>query len=352
MKTGTVLRIEKKNVGASHGVFIIAEAGVNHNSRLDLALKLIDAAAEAGADAVKFQTFKAEQVVTASVPMAAYQKKNVHKEESQLAMVRKLELKEKWYPSLLKRAKQKGIVFISAPHGGIESADFLHTLAIPAYKIASGDLTNTPLLRHVAKFKKPMIISTGMATLSEVKEAVQEVQTVGNNQVIVLQCTTNYPLSEHEVNLRSMEAISKETRCLVGYSDHTLGFTAAIAATALGACVIEKHLTLDKRMAGPDHKASLTPKEFARMVQEIRSTEIMLGSKEKTPTRSEQKLIPIVRKSVVAFEPITKGKKFTTGNLGVKRPGTGLHPRFYFKLLGKKTKRTLQRDELITKRDV
>ncbi|MGC9602336.1 MAG: N-acetylneuraminate synthase [Minisyncoccia bacterium] len=352
MKKITAIKIGKFTVGKGKPVFIIAEAGVNHNGRLDLALKLIDAAAHAGADAVKFQTFKAEQVVTSDMPMAAYQKKNLGLEEGQLEMVRKLELKEDWYPKLIKRAKERKIMFISAPHGGIPSADFLRSLNIPAYKIASGDLINTPLLRHVAQFKKPMVISTGMATLDEVKEAVREIRNEGNNAIVVLQCTTDYPLSPQDVNLRSMDTIAKATHCLVGYSDHTMGATASIAAVARGAIVIEKHLTLDKKMYGPDHKASLNPEEFKTMITEIRHTETMLGLATKKPTQSEKKLINIVRKSVIALRPIKRGERFTNKNLGVKRPGNGLHPREYFKLIGKAAKRDLAEDELLTKRDL
>lgn len=342
-----------RNVGEGQPVFVIAEAGVNHNGRLDLALRLIDAAADAGADAVKFQTFKAEQVVSAGVPMAAYQKKNLKKSESQLKMVRALELNdEKNYPRLIAHAKKRGIIFFSAPHGGIPSADLLNRFKVPLYKIASPDLTNLPLLRHVARFGKPMIISTGMATPAEITEAVREIKKAGNKKVIVLQCTTNYPLEESEVNLRAMDAIQKISGCLVGYSDHTLGTVAPVAAVARGACVIEKHLTLDTKMHGPDHIASLPPQEFARMVRDIRSTERMLGSSEKTPTASERKIMPVVRKSVIALRDIRKGEAFTEKNLGVKRPGSGLHPRVYFTLLGKKAKRALRADELLTKRDL
>lgn len=346
------VRIGRRRVGLGEPVFVIAEAGVNHNGRLDLALKLIDAAAAAGADAVKFQTFKAEQVMTGAVRMAAYQKKNLGLEESYLEMARKLELDESWYPRLLRRAKEKNIIFMSAPHGGVESAEFLKKFDVPAYKIASGDLVNFPLLRHVAKYKKPLIISTGMADMSEVKEAVREIRHAGNRDVIVLQCTTDYPLAHEDVNLRAMSTMAKTIGAHVGFSDHTADIFPSVVAVALGATVIEKHLTLDTKMKGPDHAASLDPQKFAEMVRMIRDVPVLMGSSLKRPTASEKRLIKIVRKSVVTTRPVKKGEAFSKENLGVKRPGTGLHPREYFGLLGKKAKRDIGADVSITKRDI
>lgn len=343
------LKIGNKIVGNNQPVFIIAEAGVNHNGDLKLALDLIDAAAFAGADAIKFQTFRAEQVVTISGKMADYQKKNLGKEESQLEMLRKLELKEHYYPALIQRAKEKKIVFLSTPHGGFESVDFLQKLKIPAFKFGSGDITNLPLLEYAAKFKKPMLISSGMSTLQEVKEAVAAIKKAGNNKMVILQCTTNYPSFLKDANLRVIETFKKKLGVLVGYSDHTLDNQAVIMAAMLGACVIEKHLTIDKKLAGPDHVASAEPAEFKLMVEEIRKVPVLLGSSMKKPAQIEKKYIPIARKSIVAFKKIKKGQKFTKENLTIKRPGTGILPKYFNEVLGKKALQDIDRDELITK---
>lgn len=328
--------------------FIVAEAGVNHNARLDLALKLIDAAAYAGADAVKFQTFRAEQVVTAAGEMADYQKRNLGKTESQLEMVKKLELPERHWPKLIQRAKEKGIIFFSAPHGHIASADYLQKLRVSAFKFGSGDLTNIPLLEHVAKFKKPMILGTGMSNLEEVKEAVSVIKKSGNNQIVVLHCTTDYPLAPENVNLRAMQTLMKELGVLVGYSDHTLGPQTAVMATAMGACMIEKHLTLDKTLPGPDQAASMEPLEFQEMVRQIQKAIVILGSPQKKLLRCEKQYVAVARKSLVAAQKIKKGEKFTVKNLTVKRPGTGLLPKKFKEVLGKVAAKAVPKDALIT----
>ena len=335
-------------------VFIIAEAGVNHNGRLDLALKLIDAAADAGADAVKFQTFKAERLVTVSGEMAEYQKKNLKKVESQLAMLKKLELKEEFYPKLIKRAKDRGIIFLSSPFSEVD-ADFLEKLRVPAYKIGSGEITNIPFLMQVAQKRKPMIVSTGMSNLKEVMEAAMAIRKAGNKQIILLHCTSNYPPSYESLNLNAITTLRnafKKWNIPVGYSDNgSKGVVADVAAAALGACVIEKHFTLDKKMDGPDHKASLNPKEFKNMVEAIRDTEKILGSFEKICTKEEEPIRKIARKSLVALVNIKKGEKFAKYNLTVKRPGTGLSPKYYFNLIGKKAKKDILADQLIKKND-
>ncbi len=341
------LLIQGKKIGQGRGPFIIAEAGVNHNGRLDLAKKLVDAAAAAGADAIKFQTFKAEQVVTSAGKMAGYQKKNLGKNQSQLSMLKKLELADSDYPELIRYAGKKGLIFLSTPHGGFESVDFLNALGVPAFKFGSGDLTNLPLLAHAAVYKKPMILGTGMATLAEIKEAVECVKSFGNDQIIILHCTTDYPCAPDQVNLNVLGTLKKNLGVLVGYSDHTLGSQVPVMAAALGACVIEKHLTLNKKMAGPDHKASSDPKEFSAMVQAVRNAVKILGSSEKKPAKSELQYIPAVRKSLVAAKFIKKGERFTLANLAIKRPGTGLAPKYYFKLLGKKARRDINPDSLI-----
>lgn len=365
-----LINIGGKLIGGNQPVFIIAEAGVNHNGRLDLALKLIDEAAKAGADAVKFQTFKAEQVVTAAGEMADYQKKNLGKIESQLAMLKKLELKEKYYPVLIKRAKERKIIFLSTPHGGFESVDFLQKLKIPAFKFGSGDLTNLPLLEYAAKFNNPMIISTGMSTLKEVGMAMKAIEKTGNNKIAVLHCTTNYPTSLNEVNLLAMKTMERKFGLLVGYSDHTEGTGVSAAAAVLGARIIEKHFTLDKNLPGPDHGASLEPVELKEFVDQIRimekrlmggenaeriikelDVEESLGNGIKKPISSELETMKVVRKSVVARKTIKKGDKFTMGNLDIKRPGAGLGPEYLFKIIGKIAKKNIASDQLIKKSD-
>ncbi len=346
----TFLKIGNKKVGQGQPVFIIAEAGVNHNGRLDLALKLVDEASKAGADAVKFQTFKAEQVVTGSGEMAAYQRRNTGSAGKQLSLLRQLELKDDFYKPIIEYCKKRNIIFLSTPHGGFASVDFLQKLGVPAFKFGSGDLTNLPLLAYAAKFKKPMIISTGMATMAEIKEAANVVQKTGNNQIVVLHCTTNYPCPAKEVNLRAMPAIYKDIQLLVGYSDHTEGSQASVMAVTLGACMLEKHFTLDKNLSGPDHKASATPQELASLVAAVRSAEMMLGSNQKKPTKSELQFLPLIRKSIVAAKDIKKGEKFSIANLSIKRPGHGLEPRHYFKLVGKRATEDIIADTLLQRK--
>ncbi|MDP3999602.1 MAG: N-acetylneuraminate synthase [bacterium] len=344
------LKIGNRTIGKNQPVFVIAEAGVNHNGRLDLAKKLVDAAATAGADAIKFQTFKAEQVVTGAGKMAGYQKKNLGKSGSQLQMLKKLELREKDYPELIRYAKKKGLIFLSTPHGGFESVDFLNALGVSAFKFGSGDLTNFPILAHAAIYKKPMILGTGMATLKEIKEAIDCIKNSGNNKIIILHCTTDYPCAPEEVNLNVMRTLEDKLGVLTGYSDHTLGSQVPVMAAALGVCLIEKHLTLDKKMSGPDHEASSSPEEFLEMVNGIRVAEKILGSHKKAPTKSELQYIPTVRKSLVAARPIKKGERFTAENLAIKRPGTGLAPKHYFKVIGARARADIQADTLLEPR--
>lgn len=345
-----LIKIGNKKIGRGEPVFIIAEAGVNHNGRLDLALKLVNAAADAGADAIKFQTFKAEQVVTSISEMAEYQKKNIGKTESQLDMLKKLEFNENWYPKVIARCKKRKIIFFSTSHGGFASVDFLEGLGVPAFKFGSGDLTNLPLLAHVAKLGKPIILGTGMATMVEVKEAVKTINQAGNKKVIVLHCTTNYPCSPEEVNLKAMQTMMKELDALVGYSDHTLGSQVAIMAVALGACVIEKHLTLDNNLPGPDHAASANPAVFKKTVEEVKKVPTIMGSSVKKPTKNELQYLPIVRKSIIAARDILKGERFTKENLAIKRSKTGLPPRAYFKIIGAVAKMEIKMDALIEKK--
>jgi N-acetylneuraminate synthase len=350
--SGMVMRIGNFTLGKPGHVFIIAEAGVNHNGRLDLAFKLVDAAKKAGADAVKFQNFQPEEVVTTKAPMAKYQKRNTGRNESQLDMIRKLALTPNEFKKISNYCVRRGIMFLSAPHSGFDSVDLLQKLRVPAFKFGSADLTNLPTLAYAAQFQKPIILSTGMATMTEISEAVQTIHNAGNTHLILLQCTTDYPTEKDEVNIRAMQAIAKRFKTIVGFSDHTRNSQAAIMAVTLGAQVIEKHLTLDKKMKGPDHAASADPKEFSQYVQEVRDVALILGTDTKAPTKSEKQFIPLVRKSLVARTAIKKGEKFSVENLAIKRPGTGLHPRIYFKLLGKKAKHTLLADEVLSRRDV
>jgi len=348
-----IIFIDKKRIGYNQQPFIIAEAGVNHNGKLDLALKLVDAAKKVGADAIKFQTFKAEQVVISKGKMAEYQKKNTGKKETQLKMLKKLELREEDFKKIISHCKKKNIIFLSTPHGGFESVDFLQSLKVPAFKFGSGDLTNLPVLEHAAKFKKPMILGAGMATMKEVKEAVDCIKKAGNKKIILLHCTTDYPCLSEEVNLASMQSMMKKfPDLIIGYSDHTLGEQVPVMAVTLGAHVIEKHFTLDKKMKGPDHKASAEPQELKEIIEKIRNVETILGSSIKKPTASEKKYILIVRKSVISLTNIKKGGKFTKDNIGIKRPGNGLPPRILFNLLGKKAKRNIRADSLVRKADV
>ena len=339
------IRISNKIIGRDQPVFIIAEAGVNHNGKLDLAKKLVDAAVDAGADAVKFQTFKAEGVVTSKVRIADYAKKNIGMDEKQINMIKNLELQYGDFKILKEYCDKKGIIFLSAPHS-FDAIDFLEDL-LPAYKFGSGDITNIPALKYVAKKNKPIILGTGMSTLKEVKFAVDSIKSENNKQIITLHCTTNYPCPLEEVNLNSMLTMQKELDCLVGYSDHTAGAMVPIIATALGAVVIEKHITTDKNLPGPDHKASLEPDELKTMITEIRNVEKALGSFDKKPTESEKKIMKIVRKSIVAKQDIKKGSIIKKNMLIIKRPGTGLKPMDLDKIVGKKIKKHIAKDEIL-----
>ena len=327
--------------------FIIAEGGVNHNSNLDLALKLIDSASDAGADAIKFQTWRAEQLVTRAGKMADYQKRNIGKEESQFDMLKKLELKEEWYPELIKRAKEKNIILLSTPHGGFEAVDFMGCYNFPAFKIASSDITNLPLLEYAAKRGKPMLISTGMSNLDEIKEAVATVKNAGNDQILVFHCTTDYPLAPENVNLRAIQTFMKELGVLIGYSDHTLGSQVPIMAASLGACMIEKHFTLDRSMPGPDHVASMEPKDFKEMVAALKQVPIIMGTGLKAPLKPELQYMTVARKSIVAARDIKNGEKFTEENLAIKRPGSGIHPKEFKNILGKTALVDISQDTLL-----
>ncbi|OGN10631.1 MAG: N-acetylneuraminate synthase [Candidatus Yanofskybacteria bacterium RIFCSPHIGHO2_02_FULL_41_11] len=347
-----IVKIGNKIIGYGRPVFIVAEAGVNHNGQLDLALKLIDAAADAGADAVKFQTFRVEQATTRHTALAGYQSKNIGTDNNLFEEAKGWELKEEWYPRLIDHCKKRGIIFFSTPHGGFESVDFLASQKVPLYKFGSGEITNLPLFTYTAKLDKPIIFGTGTATMKEVKDAVRAIKRFGNSQIVALHCTTNYPPALTDVNLRAMQTMMKDLGVLVGYSDHTLGDRVAVMAVTLGACVIEKHLTLDKNMKGPDHQASASPTEFKLMVQKIRNIEIILGSSQKKPVKAELKYIPVIRKSIVVNRDIKKGEKLTRQNLAIKKPGTGIPPKYWDKIIGKTVRRDITDDSLLKWADV
>lgn len=339
------IHIGSKCIGEKQPCFIIAEAGINHNGKLPLAKKLVDVAVRAGADAVKFQTFKAEGVVTGDVDIASYQKKNIKKNLTQLQMIKHYEFSYETFKELKAYCDKKKILFLSTPHS-FDAIDFLEDL-VPAYKFGSGDLTNLPALEYASKKHKPILLGTGMATLREVGDAIRVIHKNGNRQVIVLHCTTNYPCPLEEVNLRAMLTMQHSLDCLVGYSDHTIGITVPLMAAALGAVVIEKHFTLDRAMPGPDHAASLEPDELKQMVTELRTVETVLGSYAKKPTRSEKEIMKLVRKSIVASQPVKEGAVLRRTMLDFKRPGTGLSPMHLKQLLGRKTKKPIKKDQLI-----
>ena len=329
-------------------VFIIAEAGVNHNGSLELAKKLVDAAADAGADAVKFQTFKANNLVSKSAHKAEYQKQTTAADETQHAMLVKLELDDAAHRAIIEHCKGRQILFLSTPFD-IESADMLEGLGMSIYKIPSGEITNLPYLRHISRLGKEIILSTGMSDLQEVENALVALESEGTprSKITVLHATTEYPCPMEDVNLKAMLTIQKAFGVKVGYSDHTSGIEVPIAAVALGACVIEKHFTLDSTMDGPDHKASLEPDELKAMVGAIRNIEQALGDGIKRPSSSEFKNIPIARKSLVAICDIKKGDLFSAKNLGAKRPGHGISPMRWDELIGQPARRDFSADELI-----
>lgn len=344
------IKIKNKIIGEGRFCFIIAEAGVNHNGRLDLAKKLIDVAKEANADAVKFQTFKSEGLVSERTEMAEYQKKNIGKEESQLEMLKAVELSYKDFEELKDYCDKKEIIFLSTPHTE-DAIDFLEPL-VPAYKVGSGDLTNLPFLRKIAQKKKPIVLSTGMSNLEEVKEAVETIKKAGNEQIILLHCTTNYPCPFEEVNLRAMLTLKKEFGLAFGYSDHTLGFAVPVSAVSLGAQVLEKHFTLDKNLPGPDHKASLNPEELKEMIIAVRNVEKALGDGLKKPNSSEERIAKVARKSIIAKIDIAKGQIITKEDLIIKRPGTGLASKYLDRVIGKEAKRDIRKDSLISFEDI
>lgn len=327
-------------------VFIIAEAGVNHNGSLDTAKELVLAAKRAGADCVKFQTFNAKKLVSKHAKKASYQTENTGKDGSQYEMLKKLELSKEEFIELKDYCDDLNIEFMSTAFD-LNSIDFLHEISMKSWKIPSGEITNLPYLVKIAKLNKSVILSTGMSTMSDIQNAVNVLKEYNNSEIIVLHCTTEYPTPFSEVNLNAMRTIQDTFNVKIGYSDHTQGIEVPIAAVALGATVIEKHFTLDKNMEGPDHKASLEPDELKQMVSAIRNIENSMGDGNKAPTTSEIKNIEVVRKSIVAGKEIKAGELLTEENLTVKRPGKGISPMQWFDVIGTTAMRDFKEDEYI-----
>ena len=327
-------------------IYVIAEAGVNHNGNIEIAKEMVDRAVEAGADAVKFQTFKADKLVCKKAEKAAYQKAGTAAEESQYEMLKKLELSERMHMDLMEYCDKKRIRFLSTPFD-TDSLRLLVELGIPIIKIPSGEITNLPYLKAVARTGKEVLLSTGMSSLAEVREAVWLLKKNGTRKITVLHCNTQYPTPMEDVNLNAMLTIRNELHVPVGYSDHSEGIEVAIAAAALGAEVIEKHFTLDRGMEGPDHKASIEPSGLKQMIKCIRNIEKALGSSEKKAGASERENLAVVRKSIVAAKNIHSGEVFSEDNLTVKRPGTGISPMNWYEIIGKRAEKDYMADEII-----
>ena len=325
--------------------FIIAEAGVNHNGSLELALQLIDAAKASGADAVKFQSFRADLLATRSAGKAPYQERTTEEAEAQFEMLERLQLDATAHRRLADYCRQVGIQFLSSPFDA-QSADLLAAMNVPFYKIPSGEITNLPFLEHVASKNRPIILSTGMSTLGEVEEAVHVLQAAGAKRLTLLHCVTEYPAPYAEVNLRAMQTLKAAFGLPVGYSDHTPGIEIAIAAVALGAEVIEKHFTLDRSLPGPDHRASLEPAELQQMVEAIRHVEAALGTGIKAPAPCELPNLPVARKSVVAARAMQSGHRLAADDLEIKRPGNGLAPKLLSTLIGRTLRVSVDKDDI------
>lgn len=331
-------------LGSEERCVVIAEAGVNHNGDLGLAHRLVDVAASCGADAVKFQTFRAEAVLSPQAEKAAYQKETTGGGESQLEMARRLELPFEAFVELAEHCRQRGVVFLSTPFDE-ESASFLDSLGVIAFKVSSGDLTNLPFLRRLAAFGRPLIVSTGMATLGEVERAVEQ---CGRSSLVLLHCVSAYPAAAADVNLRAMETLHRAFGVPVGLSDHTEGIAVALAAAALGACMVEKHFTLDRTLPGPDHRASLEPQELAALVRGVREVREALGDGYKRPVRAERDTARVARRSLVAARDLVAGEVVTEEMIAIKRPGNGLAPALLPYVLGRRMAKAVRAGELIS----
>lgn len=334
----SALHFGNRLIGQGHPCFVIAEAGVNHNGRLDLARKLIDAAVDAGADAVKFQTFRSSELVTVSAPKAAYQLRNTAGDESQQTMLRRLELGADAHRELMSYAAERKVMFLSTPFDE-PSADLLEALNVPAFKISSGEVTNLPFLEYLGRKRRPLLLSTGMSTLAEVEAAVAAVRVAdASSPLALLHCVSNYPASPEAANLRAMDTMRTAFGLTVGYSDHTLGVEVALAAVALGANILEKHLTLDRSLPGPDHAASLEPGDFQVLMHGVRAVESALGHGRKEPAPEEADTARVARKSLVAARDLRAGETLTMEAIAIRRPGTGLPPSQRGVLMGRRLK--------------
>ncbi len=340
------IKFSSRRIGDGEPIFIIAEAGVNHNGDMKIAKQLVDGAVTAGVDAVKFQTFKTENLTTKRSDLADYQKEQVKEYESQFDMIKSLELSYHSFVELKEYCDNRGILFLSTPHTA-DAVDFLDSL-IPAYKIGSGDLTNHPFLKMIASKGKPIFLSTGMATLQEVREAVQAIQEIDKSELLLLHCLTNYPADIRDSNLRAINTLRTEFSLPVGFSDHTMGLAASIAAVALGACMIEKHFTTDRNLPGPDHKASLEPAKLRELVDSIRNVESALGTGIKEPTEEEIKIRAVARKSIVSVVGIPKGAVITEEMIDIKRPGQGIAPKHFDDMIGKRAAKDILEDSVLT----
>lgn len=345
------VRVGPFTIGQGHPVFIIAEAGVNHNGDIQMAKRLVDAAKAAGADSVKFQTFKAENLNTRTAPKSTYHVETTGKNGSWFDLLKTQELDRKAHQILIEYCRKKKILFLSTPYDE-ESADLLDELGVAAFKIASTDANNIPLLKHLAKKKKPILLSTAMCTLAEVRKSVQAIAKAGCRDLVLFHCTANYPTQLSDCNLRAMATLAQEFGVPVGYSDHIPDIFVPVAAVALGALSYEKHFTLDRNLPGPDHRASLEPQELAEMVQLIRQTEVLLGSSQKKPLACEIENRVKLRKSLVARRDIQKGERISAENLCVKRPAKGLAPSYFEKMIGRRAKRDIRADDFVLMKDV
>lgn len=341
------LQIGGQAVGPGHPVLIIAEAGVNHNGDLSLAKTLVRSAADCGANCVKFQTFRANSVATEQAPKAKYQLEVTDPHESQLEMLRKLELSAEAHVELLRLCRETGIGFLSTPYG-FEEAAMLHDIGVPAFKVASGQIVELSFLEFLGRMQRPIVLSTGMATLDEVERGVSAIRATGNCHIVLLQCTTNYPSTPADANLLAMRTMAEACSALVGYSDHTVGISVSLAAVALGACVIEKHLTLDKNLPGPDHACSAIPGEFGELVRGIREVEAALGTGVKQPSESERRNIAGMRRSIVAAVDIPAGTKIESRMLTFKRPGTGMSPALIGEVMGRESAVSIPKNALLS----
>jgi N-acetylneuraminate synthase/N,N'-diacetyllegionaminate synthase len=342
---------EGRTIGSGHPVFIVAEAGVNHNGKKEMALALVEAAHHAGADCVKFQTFSAGRMATSLAEKAPYQRLTTRSASGQVEMLKALELPRDAYPEVQAACRERGLVFLSTPYS-CEDADFLEAMGVAAYKVASAMIVELAFLSHIARKQKPVLLATGMATLAEVDHAVRAIRDAGNEQLVLLQCTTNYPSRVEDANLRVLPLLRDRFDVQVGYSDHTETPACCVAAVALGAVVIEKHLTLDKTLPGPDHQASADPTEFRRLVDLVRQVELALGTGRKEPSSAELANRPYMRRSIVALSRIPVGAVLTLDMLTFKRPGTGISPTRLGEVVGKRARVVIECDRVIEWNDL